>query len=180
MSYHWLWRNDLKVHPVATKLRNILFLVWSNLLMELSMGTFSRWSVTSKFSSIFCGYRYGIWWDHPFDFTAEEFREFLVHQNNYFFFRYLLWIQIRQKLHRRKNVVPNNQKIILFVAFVADFLSWISRRKFPCSAYYLVYISTGWWKLIPWFNVLPFSFLVATVAHNLHLIWDILFILLEF
>lgn len=49
-------------------------------------GNLQQMVCNSKFSSIFCGYRWGIWWDHQFEFTAEEFQQFLVHQNSFLFF----------------------------------------------------------------------------------------------
>lgn len=68
-----------RVHPVVTKLRNILFLVWGNHLGKLSMGTSCSCSVYSALLSICCGYKQWNWWDHQFHITAAEFREFPVH-----------------------------------------------------------------------------------------------------
>lgn len=68
-----------KVHPVATKLRNIVCLVWVNLLAKLCMGTSCSCSVNLTLLSISCGYKQWNWWDHQFALTAAGFRKFPVH-----------------------------------------------------------------------------------------------------
>lgn len=42
----------------------------------------------------------------------------------FFFFKYLFWIQIRPKLHKRKKIISNNQKYYFFRG-----LSWLNFQK---------------------------------------------------